>query len=227
MLKPLLADANCFYALSSVGLWHLLLDLPSCSRYHQLVFARTAKAEEEVRADLARESPPFLLLKSNYWSTAIDNVSVANSHPSVMSHVISRYAPHSLIGNHWFWKRRERPASFATPVLIPTLQPIVASSRRDAILRLDRAAVPAIDPSSALVLVDVARETAIEALAPWEWLDFTSGARITVPTQALAQGRHRISLWAVEPGGSTKAFAQLDIHIEDEADGERPEPVVR
>ena len=93
---------ECFYTLTSEGIWYYYFNKPSCSRHHALVHVIGKKASNEVVDDL-RTKQPSIILFSNYRS----NKSFYNSHllPEIYQFVYQNYRPYKLIGNHWFWKK--------------------------------------------------------------------------------------------------------------------------
>jgi len=109
-IKEEAARARCFYTLTSEGIWYPVLGLPSCSRFHQLSYARSESAQREVIDALSRTPPALLLFEDPFWSARIDGVSVGNANPLVLQHVLERFRPGPMVDDHWFW----RPA--ATPV---------------------------------------------------------------------------------------------------------------
>jgi hypothetical protein len=107
MLAAELAPADCFWTLTSEGVWYELLDRPSCTRFHQVVYARSAEAQAEVVQDLERTGPPILLFGNADWWNRVDGIPVAITNRAIESYVLSRYRPWRRVGDHWFWKRAQ------------------------------------------------------------------------------------------------------------------------
>jgi hypothetical protein len=107
MLAAELGPADCFWTLTSEGVWYELLDRPSCTRFHQVVYARSAEAQAEVLRDLDRTRPPILLFGNADWWNRVDGIPVAVTNPAIERYVLSRYRPWRRVGEHWFWKRAE------------------------------------------------------------------------------------------------------------------------
>ena len=93
---------ECFYTLTSEGIWYYYFNKPSCSRHHATVHVIGKKASDEVVNTLSIKQPDIILF-SNYYSRK----SFYNSHllPEIYQFVYKNYRPYKLIGNHWFWKR--------------------------------------------------------------------------------------------------------------------------
>lgn len=113
----------CFYTLASDAVWYQLFDKPSCSRFHQLIYARTQEAQEEVVRSLANSRPALLLARSDSVGMGIDGVPLSVSNPIVIGHVLKWYRPYRRFGAFWFWKRAQRPlrssGSVADGVILP------------------------------------------------------------------------------------------------------------
>jgi hypothetical protein len=107
VLAAELAPADCFWTLTSEGVWYGLLDRPSCTRFHQLVYARSREAQAEVVRDLERRRPPVLLFANTDWWNRVDGIPVAVTNRAIEAYVLSRYRPWRRVGEHWFWKRAQ------------------------------------------------------------------------------------------------------------------------
>ena len=105
VVAPELAGASCFYTLTSEGAWYYLLGLPACSRFHQLLNARTDRAQREVVEALQRERPPVILHSNGFWSGSVDGVPFPAATPAVARYVAIHYRPGRMVGQHWFWRR--------------------------------------------------------------------------------------------------------------------------
>jgi hypothetical protein len=110
-VAPALDGSSCFYTLTSEGSWYAVLGKPSCSRFHQLVYARTDAAQREVVASLERARPAVILVENAFWSNAIDGVPTRVSHPVVWEYVREAYEPSLTIGSQEFWRRKGAASS--------------------------------------------------------------------------------------------------------------------
>src|SRR3712207_8788263 len=55
--------ADCFFTLTSEGVWYYLLELPSCSRFHHVVYARTDRKSTRLNSSHANSSYAVFCLK--------------------------------------------------------------------------------------------------------------------------------------------------------------------
>ncbi|MFL5310055.1 MAG: hypothetical protein ACJ79H_06315, partial [Myxococcales bacterium] len=78
-LGPEIRSQRCFFTLTSEGVWYYLFDKPSCSRFHQLIYARTPRTQREVVDDLRRENPGIVLFRNAGYGNWIDGITVGNS----------------------------------------------------------------------------------------------------------------------------------------------------
>lgn len=212
-----LASDACFYTLTSEGVWYYLLERPSCSRFHQLAYARTQAAQEEVRRDLERKAPPLLLFSSENWDV-YDGLTPAATTPTVHRSVLDRYRPSLLVGRHWFWRLAAEPlrAGAAAAPLPGRAAGEVARPGGEAIVRgwsrLPRqssaqqavyARIPALGPQP----LAVARARP-EKGNRWKWT-------LRVPTAGLPAGPHTVELWAYDARTDRlvriAATAELDV----------------
>jgi hypothetical protein len=108
-IKPSLGD--CFFTLTSEGIWYHLLDRPSCSRFHHVVYARTAEAQQEIVEALEEERPPLILVENGFWSNHIDDVPVSVTNPVVWKYVMIHYRPDREIDGHKLYRRADRAVS--------------------------------------------------------------------------------------------------------------------
>ena len=101
-MRPYVQGMECFYTLTSEGIWYYYFNKPSCSRHHALVHVVGKKTSNEV-VDTLRTKQPDIILFSNYRSRK----SFYSSHllPQIYQFIYQNYRPYKLIGNHWFWKR--------------------------------------------------------------------------------------------------------------------------
>src|SRR5262249_4534216 len=106
-MKPIVARQQCFYTLDSAGVWFYLFDRPSCSRFHQITYARSEQAQLEVIEALRRERPEVILFRGYDSWPGVDEP--ANAGPPVPPHALREYRPRSVAGGHWFWQRAAAP----------------------------------------------------------------------------------------------------------------------
>ena len=101
-MRPEIQDMECFYTLTSEGIWYYYFKKPSCSRHHLAIHTIGKAASYEV-VDALRKKQPEIILFSNYRS----NKYFFTSHllPEIYQFIYQNYKPYKLIGNHWFWKR--------------------------------------------------------------------------------------------------------------------------
>lgn len=104
--KPV-AQQRCFFTLDSSGLWYYLLDRPSCSRFHQIAYARSQEAQLEVVEALRRERPGVILFRE--YDSPLVTDGPANSGHLVYAFVLREYRPWSIVGSRWFWQRAAAP----------------------------------------------------------------------------------------------------------------------
>jgi hypothetical protein len=105
-LRSHLNSDDCFFTLTSEGTWYYFLDVPSCSRFHQLTQARTWQAQREVVSNLEATKPPLILYANEGWWNRIDGIPARKAHPMVFSYVDQHYEPYRKIGEHEIWRRR-------------------------------------------------------------------------------------------------------------------------
>lgn len=98
------AAQPCFSTLDSTGVWYYLFDRPSCSRFHQINYARSREAQLEVIDALRRERPENILV-GDYPSGAVSGrFPQANEEHLVYAYVLREYRPGVVLGGHWFWR---------------------------------------------------------------------------------------------------------------------------
>jgi hypothetical protein len=100
---PAVGD-HCFFTMTSEGVWYYLLGRPSCSRFHQVVYARTRSAQAEVVSALAGRQPPVVLLSNSFWTQSIDGVPLIASSPLIFGFVFQNYHPLMRVAGNEFWQ---------------------------------------------------------------------------------------------------------------------------
>jgi len=106
-MQSAVATQRCFYTLDSNGVWYYLFDRPSCSRFHQITYARTQEAQLEVVDALHREHPEIILFRQYGSPPAVDEP--ANAEHLVYAYVLREYRPRTVIRGFWFWQRAAAP----------------------------------------------------------------------------------------------------------------------
>ena len=115
-LKAEIRSSSTFFTLTNEGIWYYLFAVPSCSRFHQVFYARDSAAQNEIIDSLKKKKPQVILFQNAFWSNRIDNVSVFNSNAPIVRFVLENYRPFLVIGEHWFWRRSELPMHFGTKI---------------------------------------------------------------------------------------------------------------
>jgi hypothetical protein len=106
-VQETVAKQRCFYTLDSSGVWYYLLDRPSCSRFHHIVYARSREAQLEVVQALRRERPEVILFGDSDRPFVPDGP--ANGEHLIYSFVLREYRPRSIVAGRWFWERAPSP----------------------------------------------------------------------------------------------------------------------
>jgi hypothetical protein len=106
-VQKAVAAQRCFYTLDSSGVWYYLFDRPSCSRFHQVTYARPQEAQLEVVDALHRERPEIILFRGYGSAPGVDEP--ANAEHLVYAYVLREYRPYSLVSPYWFWRRAPAP----------------------------------------------------------------------------------------------------------------------
>ena len=100
-MRPEIQDMECFYTLTSEGIWYYYFKKPSCSRHHLTFHTIGESAPYEV-VDALREKQPEIILFSNYNGNK--SFYTTNTQPEIYQFIYQNYRPYKLIGSHWFWK---------------------------------------------------------------------------------------------------------------------------
>jgi hypothetical protein len=195
-LKKEVEASPCFFTMTSEGVWYYLFDRPSCSRFHQLMYAHGRGAQEELIACLEREKPAIILFSNHFWSNSIDGISVFNAHAMVARYVMEHYEPFRLVGEHWFWHRRESPPRFTTePVGSADVTSLEGTCKKDVEISGTLNVVPTA-PEHAAVYISHgeanqliwAGRTVVEKDGAWRWT-------ATIPTASLPVGQNKLRFW--------------------------------
>src|SRR5207248_9239231 len=93
-MQKAVAAQRCFYTLDSNGVWYYLFERPSCSRFHQLTYARSQEAQLEVVDALRRERPEIILFRGYDSAPGVDEP--ANAEHRVYGYVLREYRPRSV-----------------------------------------------------------------------------------------------------------------------------------
>jgi hypothetical protein len=106
-LRTAVAAQRCFYTLDSNGVWYYLFDRPSCSRFHQIEYARTRDAQRDVIEALRRERPEVIFFRDPAAVAHEDGP--ANGEHLVYSYVLREYRPAAMVAGRWLWRRAAAP----------------------------------------------------------------------------------------------------------------------
>ena len=105
-LKAEMNPDDEFYTLTSEGMWYYWLDCPSPTRHAIAWFAMPVFYQEEIVHDLERKKVRFILLKNNYWSSAIDQIPIERRLPIVVKYIKKHYMQDRTIGDNQLWVRK-------------------------------------------------------------------------------------------------------------------------
>jgi hypothetical protein len=112
IMKPEIQQSECFYLLTSGGLWYHLFDTPSCSRFHGPFWARTVAEQELVRRDLKKHKPDIILFESKAYEHTFNGISIFNRNKIIVRYVMQNYRPYYYDHGYWFWKRTNEGYQF-------------------------------------------------------------------------------------------------------------------
>ncbi len=212
-LRAEVTAGRCFFTLTSEGGWYQLFDRRSCSRFHHLVYARTATAQAELIAALERERPPVILFANGRASSAIDGATIFNTNAPVLRYVMTAYRPYKAVGGHWFWRRAQEPYRVldvpagridGVPPQVPRSRDLVVTGTIDQGLATPEAGAILVTEAPGDVPIWAGQAVSREG----EAMRF----RAQIPTAALASGRHRLRFWLMtEPGLRPLGEAEVDV----------------
>ncbi len=106
-MKNQVSRQSCFYTLNSEGAWYDLLDVPSCSVFAQLNYARTPEGQARVLSDLRQFRPRIILVNSDFRDGGYDGITLAMHSRPVWNYVLANYQPLRTIGGFRFYELRE------------------------------------------------------------------------------------------------------------------------
>ncbi len=206
-LKQEVQASSCFFTMTSEGAWYYLFERPSCSRFHQLVYARTKTAQQEVVNSLEQKKPPILLFSNNFWANQIDGISIFNSNYLVTRYVMTKYEPYQTIGEHWFWRRRESPIAFMKDNIVGTLNSMPTKVTTKTDLQVSGTLEMPKVPEKAAIFVTLGEDNAMlwagstvtNNNGQWQW-------RATVPTAILPKSENQLRFWAMDGADSTSLY---------------------
>jgi hypothetical protein len=211
-----IAQSHCFFTLTSEGTWYYLFQRPSCSRFHQLWYARTGTAQDEVIAALATNRPALLLFSNNRDMKAIEGTSVFNTNAAVARYVMTAYRPYRLIaGHHWFWRRVEEPYRFVDdPAGRLDVTVSEADARRDLIVTGTLIVAPSVLQTATVFVTLGPRGLPI-------WAGHTvqaaaGGFRFwaEIPTGALPRGASVLHFWLMtDPAGPLRSLGSATVSV--------------
>lgn len=196
-LLVLTADQDCFYTMTSEGVWYYFLDKPSCSNFPIVTYARSEKSQNNVILDLRNQSPAYILFSNRGWSNNVDNISVFSANNLVVRYLLANYEPYSFVESHWIWKLRDKPYEFQSalhrsPLSQPNSTRVVQnqdfnlSGELDDALEFDAAVFSLVDGSPAWVGIIKAKQKS--------WI-------ATVPSGTMMNGTRRIDVVYIKSDG--------------------------
>jgi hypothetical protein len=195
-----LRSTDCVYTLTSEGLWYFAFDRPSCSRFHQLVYARTDEAQAEVVAALARRLPPVIVYANETSYSIFDGLSPSSANATVIRWVLRHYRPARLIDGAWLWTPGaafEGLGPFVDAAATIQLDDVQRGTEQSVTGAL---AGPTAEPGDAIYVTVDADSSPVAAgpiVASGDALSWT----VRVPTFDLAPGRHRVGFWLARAKG--------------------------
>ncbi|MGC9528262.1 MAG: hypothetical protein ACP5D7_22230, partial [Limnospira sp.] len=214
VMQPEIENQSCFFNVTSEGLWYYLFDKPSCSQYSYVLYAKPTIAQREVIADLDRTQPEIILLTNRLWfQNPWDEVLKADSASLIYQYILQQYKPYKSIQSHWFWKRSDRPPSFArTDAFNGAIDniPTASISAGDRLVLTGWGVLPEKGkPADAVYLsfgenntlisvgeVDVPRWDVASVLSVPNYAK--SGWTLRVPTASLPPGKVSLKVWAYD-----------------------------
>jgi hypothetical protein len=122
-IKPDLIDQECFYTLTSHGVWYRFLSLQPCSRYWYFIYSTTGETQQQLIQDLESTKPKIILYSSNFDFLWPDGVSREVSHLAIHQYIWQHYRPYKMIEGHWFWMRRETVLQLSELLVRTTIAP--------------------------------------------------------------------------------------------------------
>jgi hypothetical protein len=204
VVGPTLPPGGCVYTLTSEGLWYAVLERPSCSRFHQVTYARTTDAQDEVIASLSAKRPPVVIFSNSTSYNTFDGFSVASTSSRVTRWVIRHYLPAELVGSAWFWVPGSPPElrSVGSRPLIPArLDNVQRGSEITLTGSLDW---PGASPGDAVYATFDDEHDAVSA-GPVIGIGGLMRWTVPIPTVDRDVGPHTLRLWVAPSGNS---FAQ-------------------
>jgi hypothetical protein len=198
---------GCFYTLTSEAIWYYVFDRPSCSRFHQLAYARTGEMQMEVIGDLETEAPPLIMFGKRSFASDTDDP--FNTNQPVVSYVTSAYRPYKTAGEYWFWTRSSEPFDYRdTPAGILSSPPSSGTVRVDTLVG-GRVDVPLDDPSTAAVMITMgggdiiaAEQNIFASDQGWAW-------EMRIPTAGMGVGEYNLRFWLHQGDGNGLLLSPL------------------
>jgi hypothetical protein len=106
-MKDHVSRQICFYTLNSEGAWYDLLDMPSCSAFAQLNYARTPEGQTRVLSDLRKFRPPIILVNSDRRDGGYDEIALEKHSQAVWEYIAATYQPFRTVAGFRFYKLRQ------------------------------------------------------------------------------------------------------------------------
>ncbi len=137
-LKEEVKESGYFFAATSEGVWYHLFNTPSPSRFQLPHYARPFSAQREIVSSLEEKKPEIILFSNDYWrpgARAFTDQNIFNNHYIIAQYLMISYWPYKVIGEHWFWRRSEKPVQFSDEkVGNADSVPAYAKTKRDVIV---------------------------------------------------------------------------------------------
>lgn len=205
--------APCIFSTDSNGMWYFLVDKPSCSRFHQLVYARSIAAQGEVVMDLERTRPSLIVFEDSI--KGIDGINSFNATPIVIRYVLEHYAPHLALGDAWLWSVRGRPIRFVGDAGGTTITSVPQTMHRSADALIEGSVSSReFEGQTTAVVVTYGSDNIPVSAGRWAR---ESGGRILwralVPTAVLPQGDVLLRIWITGNGDGVLRKASSDIVV--------------
>ncbi|MUL36693.1 hypothetical protein [Gloeocapsopsis dulcis] len=117
-LKEDIGTQQCFYTLTSEGIWYRIFQLKPCSKYWYLIYSTSTSSQQELVKDLQQQKPRIILYSNKSLGNGIDGVAKETSHLLVHQYIWQNYRPYKYINDNWFWISRETETELSE-ILVP------------------------------------------------------------------------------------------------------------
>jgi len=102
-LQDDIQEQECFYTMTSEGIWYRIFQLKPCSKYWYLIYSTSTSSQQELVRDLQRQKPKIILYSNKSLGNGIDGVAKETSHLLVHQYIWQNYRPYKYINDNWFW----------------------------------------------------------------------------------------------------------------------------